>query len=444
MGRSSSGKTPALIGPWINQLTSRFKDRLIRVPLFFVAGALALSQVTLGIDRNVSEDALPHVLKTTVDSADSVLSTIAGGLITAVTLLLSLVLVSVQLASSQFSPRTVRDWIGDRTQQRTIGVVLGTVVFCLMALRETRASGDAFSLAPHISVLVAVALAVISLVAVVRSVDHLSNSMRIGSVARNLAADTREALRGLEDHLPIDANANDQVAAHNRLTSGTPLTAPTAGWVQRIDLDRLVSALPAHCHVSLLVGPGAFVFDGQPVAWVATDHELSDDITRTLFEIGDTRLVDHDVSYGLLQMSDIALRALSPGVNDPNTAADVIVYMGTVLLEAWRQHPATTHVEIDGRIVDLIVASHADYLNSAFAQILRYADDEFDVLATMHRTISTIASEAERRELPGPLEPLHEMLSEVETMVEQSSLTDRSRGRFDAAARPAVSGTAVA
>jgi len=423
---------------WRLRLVDRLADRLIVRPLLYVIAAIVLSQLTLAIDRDLNDDVLPSILETTVDSANSILSTVAGGLITAITLLLSLVLVTVQLASSQFSPRTLRDWIGDTTQQRTIGIALGTTVFCLLALRETRSFGESDSLAPHVSVLVAVLLAVVSLVAVVRSVDHLSHSMRIGSVARNLAFETLEALRRLDGEADISSRPvppDTTSGSHERGPcegNGTPLTAPTAGWVEAIDLDALRDRLDPNTHVALVVGPGAFVYEGQPLAWFDEDADLPTDLDDPVIAIGDTRLVAHDVSFGLLQMSDIALRAISPGVNDPNTAVDVVAHMGIVLLEAWSQPPAPSRLHLDDNItVDVVVATHADYLDRAFSQIVRYSPSEFEVLTAMRRTIETIIAERSRRDLPGPLEPLEEMLDEIRATVARSDLSPRDKARFD-------------
>lgn len=421
---------------WKRRFSERLDDRLLARPVMFVLLGVGLSQITLAIDRNLGDDALPAILETSVDSANSILSTIAGGLISAITLLLSLVLVTVQLASSQFSPRTLRDWIGDETQQRTIGIVLGTTVYCLLVLRESRSLGDSLTLAPHISVLVAVALAVVSLVAVVRSVDHLSYNMRIGSVARNIADETLGALRALGDNADLSADPTPgdprpSVEDMPALQDGSPMTAPTSGWIEQVDLESLTDMLPADAHMSLVVGPGAFVYEGQPLAWFADEANVPDRIDAPVIAIGDTRLVAHDVSFGLLQMSDIALRAISPGINDPNTAVDVVAHMGIVLLEAWSIPPSPSRLHLDNNVtVDVVAASHADYLDTAFSQILRYAPNEFAVLTALKRTLDTIISEVVRRGLPGPLEPLQQMRNEILETVQRSDLTQRDKSRF--------------
>ena len=120
----------------LRQLLDQARHRLLFLPLLFVVAGIALSQSMLRIDRSWGDDDVPDILRTTVDSARSILTAISGGLITSITLLLSMMLVAVQLASSQFSPRTLRNWIGDRSQQAAIGFVLGTTVYCLLILRR--------------------------------------------------------------------------------------------------------------------------------------------------------------------------------------------------------------------------------------------------------------------------------------------------------------------
>ena len=174
----------------IRQLLDQIRHRLLFLPVLFVIGAVVLSQLMLRLDDRLGDDDVPDFLRTTVDSARSILTAIAGGLITSITLLLSMMLVAVQLASSQFSPRTLRNWIGDRSQQAAIGFVLGTTVYCLLILRATRTFEDGDPLTPNASVLVAMVLGIGSLVAVVRSVDQLTNRLRIGSVASRILDDT--------------------------------------------------------------------------------------------------------------------------------------------------------------------------------------------------------------------------------------------------------------
>jgi uncharacterized membrane protein len=175
----------------LRQIADRMRHSLSFIPTMYVLGAIVLVQALLWIDRLLTTTELPDWFETTVESARAVFAAIAGGLITSTTLLLSMMLVAVQLASSQFSPRTLRNWLGNRNVQNAVGFVLGTTVFCLLALRSARSfDEDETAVVPHVTVLVAVALGVLSLVAVVRTVDHITHTMRVGSIAGRVTSET--------------------------------------------------------------------------------------------------------------------------------------------------------------------------------------------------------------------------------------------------------------
>ena len=419
------------------------QERIVVLPLVYVACALLLSQFTLGLDQSLGEDSLPAILLTTASSASSILSTIAGGLITAVTLLLSLVLVTVQLASSQFSPRTLPNWIGDRTQQRTIGMVLGTAVFCLVVLREIE-DGGASSFSPNISVLAAVVLTIVSLVAVVHAVDHLSNGMRVDSVARDLVEDSLAAIDQLEDRLalhdPTAAPATSS-GAERPPPGAKTICASESGWIQDIDIESITQLLPDDSTVVIAAATGSFVVRDQPLCWVehapagpALDPTAGadgiDEQVQQSFTIGTSRLVDNDVSFGLLQMSDIAVRALSPGINDPSTAADLVVHMGIVLVRLWECPEAVPQSKLNGVSVRAPVATHGDYLSTAFAQTMRYAKDDYEATAALIRTLLVLDSERIRRSMPGPAEPIESMLTELEEQITASELSEAGQRRL--------------
>ena len=412
----------------LRQFADRIRHRLSFVPMLYVGGAIVLVQALLLFDRTLNDQALPSWLETTVDSARAVFSTMAGGLITSITLLLSMMLVAVQLASTQFSPRTLRDWLGNRTLQHAIGLVLGTTVFCLLALRSTRDFGDDGDvIVPHVTVLVAVALGVLSLVAVVRSVDHLTQSVRVGSVADRVAAETIDVVDRVDDTVDdtVPGGQAPEVlpGTHPDLRGlvdvppgAAAVEAPVAGWIQQINTDALLDAIPESSTAFVSVSIGGFVPERAPLVWI--DPPPSDDDTARsnvldAFAVGDSRTMQQDVEFGLVQLTDIAVRALSPGVNDPTTACDVIVHIGDVLISIWaRQEPSTTRTR-DDRTVVLMRTRHVAYLDRALGPIRRYGRTDPEVMTTLLRTIILVRSETQRRGLPGPIEPLDNAIADT-------------------------------
>ena len=432
------GKTgPVMVR--LRQILDTLRYRLLFLPVLFVFGGIVLAQSMLWTDRSSDGSSLPEVMKTTVESARSILTAIAGGLITSITLLLSMMLVAVQLASSQFSPRTLRNWIGDRTQQAAIGFVLGTTVYCLLVLRTARTVTEGEPLTPHLSVLLAMVLGIGSLVAVVRSVDQLTNRLRIGSVASSILDETvgiierDERLTPNEDPTlvpsarPAEFEREADPPAHAH-----PVVAATAGWVQQVDVAVGLAAVPEGSTLYIPVSVGSFVFPDAPIAWIWPTPEDTEGCVEEVSKsiaLGDARTMQQDIGYGIVQMVDIALRALSPGVNDPNTASDMVVHLGVVMLKLWERPVAATREERDGRTVIRHDLDHRDYLHAAFDPIRIYGANDPGVASTVVRTLATLRSETERRELPGPVEPIDEVVHQMLDAVRASDLAGIDKDR---------------
>lgn len=425
----------------VRQVVDQVRHRLVFVPVLYVVAALVVSQVLLLVDRSLTDRSLPDWASTTVSSARSVFAAIAGGLITSITLLLSIMLVAVQLASSQFSPRTLRDWLGNRTLQHAVGIVLGTAVFCLLALRSTRDVGeDGDPLVPHITVLVAVTLGVVSLVAVVRAVDQVTDSLRVGSVASRVASGTvtvAGSVASEDQRLRRDVAPESGALADDgtlRVPPGAAaIEATRSGWIQQIDEDALLLAVPEGATAYVAVDLGGFVPEGVPLMWVAPPPDEDDPGRRRLVDavaVGDTRTMQQDVEFGIVQLTDIAVRALSPGVNDPSTAQDIIVHLGDVLLTVWEGEAPERTVRRDGRTVVRRRVDHASLLGSAVDPIRRYGRQDPDVLMSLAAMLRMLESETERRTLPGPLDPVRRALADVGEGADRSAWSAAERRRF--------------
>jgi uncharacterized membrane protein len=405
------------------QLGNRLRHRLSFIPGLYVIGAIVLVQVELLIDRALRDHDLPDILTTTVDSGRAVFTAIAGALITSITLLLSIMLITVQLASTQFSPRTLRNWLGNRQLQHTIGLTLGTSVFCLLGLRTTRSLGeDGGEIVPHITVITAVILGVAALFAVVGSVDHLTNSLRIGAVAQRLADETiaviesESEVRAGESPAVVPAREPRTLATDDLQVpdDATAVVTPTAGWVQQIDVATVLDAIGPGSTARIVVPLGGFATTDSPLLWMsAPDGNVDTDALLEGFALGDTRTMQQDVGFGLIQLTDIAVRALSPGINDPSTANDIIVHIGNVLTALWERPVASARTTDDGRTVISPQVEHADHLRRALDPIRRYGRADPLVTATLMRTLRSLRTEVVRRSLPGPIEPIETLIRDT-------------------------------
>lgn len=417
------------------------------IPGLYVVGAVIFAQLVLWIDRSVDDAWLPEYLTTSVGGARAMFGAIAGGLITSITLLLSMMLITIQLASVQFSPRSLRDWLGDRLLQHTVGLALGTTVFSLSAMRVARSIGEgdtATDVTPHLSVIVALLLAIIALFGVVRSVDHVTHSVRIGSVSRRIANETisivvaEDELRAgqYQSALPATAtpsagNSDPGVPEH-----AEPVVTDAAGWVQQIDDNSILQALPDGATGYVTAPLGGFLAAGSPLLWVDPPTDLDDEVRRQLknaFATGDSRTLQQDVSFGLMQLTDIAVRALSPGVNDPGTAVDIIVQLGNVLLAIWARPPSPSERSDDGRTLMRRQTTHDEHLRRSFEPIRRYGIADPQVLLGLVQQLRTMRAEIERRGLPGPIEPIDALLETISRTADRTTWSDAESDEIDEA-----------
>jgi uncharacterized membrane protein len=139
--------------------------------------------------------------------------------------------------------------------------------------------------------------------------------------------------------------------------------------------------------------------------------------------------MQQDVGYGIVQMVDIAVRALSPGVNDPNTASDLVAHLGVTALKLWERPIAPTRRELDGRTVIRRDLDHADYLHAAFDPIRLYGASDPGVASTVIRTLAMLRSEVVRRGLAGPLEPIDDVMQQMIAAVEATGLSDYDKAQ---------------
>lgn len=440
----------------VRQLIEDLRHRLSFLPIVAIVAAVVVSQITLSVDRGLGDVDLPAGFETSVESSRVVFATIAGALITTVTLLLSMMLVAIQLASSNFSPRTLRNWLADSTLRWSIAIALGTTVFCLMAL-PTVHDGDVER--PTVTLLGAVVLALLSLIMVISAVDHVAGSMQVGTVANRLVASTLHTLRQSREAFGShsDTSAPTGVDPGASIDGGEQPTAdavaiesPQTGFIQQIDEATLCAALPDGARVWLAVSHGDYVTTRLPLAYVSPDVDVdrvaeggSLSVAERVveaFAIGETRTMQQDVGLGVAQLSDIAVRALSSGINDPETASGIVLSMGEILRAIWSLDPVDAVIEREGRTIHRRIASHADMLRLCLDPIRRYGRADADVMTTMALTVGNLLSEVQRCELPGPVQPLVDYLADIETSADAGEWLDREVERLHAATRRSVDG----
>lgn len=331
------------MSPRASALSERLRGSLFLVPMIFVLAAVVLAGVTVAVDRELLEGPgeLPFVLTSTVDSARAVLGTIASATITVAGIAFSISLLVIQLASSQYSPRIVHGLLRDPFSKRVMGLVTGTFTYCLVVLRTVRGplEEDGTPVIPNLSVAIAVLLGIASILGIIAFIDHSAHWMDVSRILARATDDAIDAVRDLWDEpapeLPTGPVPEASVAH-------LAVTHDRSGWIQHVDLDDLAGAADEGGNVRLDTEVGRYAVPGTILCaiWpVPADPEEACAQARRAVVTGASRTSQHDVGYGVRQLADVALRALSPGINDPTTAQDAMFHAATVLGELLTRRP---------------------------------------------------------------------------------------------------------
>ncbi|HZD79584.1 MAG TPA: DUF2254 domain-containing protein [Actinomycetota bacterium] len=418
----------------LRTVIERFRGNLFFVPALFLTAAIALAEgaITLDVTLHRAAFQLPVGLASTVASARSLLGTVASATIAFAGIAFSVSLLMVQLASTQYSPRVIYGFLRDPFGKRVMGLVIGTFTFCLLVLLVVHApAGSGVPVVPQVSVLIAVVLGVSSIVAVVALISHGVISMQAGEIVRRITDEAREQIE--RECAPVAAPPRrlDRVVPDG---PGLIVRAPGDGWVQTVDIDRLLGAVPEGGVVRLETWPGAFVPEETPICTVWPMPEDVRATARTMeraFVIGRSRTMQQDLTFGIRQLVDIALRALSPGVNDPTTANSAIVHIGAVL-RSLLLHDLPSLVLTDGgrRVIRPREFEHRDYVALGFDEIRRAGAGQPAVAESLLQVLGMLAAALGTAGLRERIEPLRAQARLVVEVAERSDLPNADLDRI--------------
>jgi uncharacterized membrane protein len=396
----------------------RFRESLFFLPALIVLAGLGLALVVGDLNRWLrAEDwPLPAAVRMTPEAAVWFLSGVAGAMITTAGVVFSLTVVSLQLASGQFSPRVLRTFVRDRLSQVVIGTLVATFVYCTLVLRYTR-QDELF--APMLPIGIALLLVVVTVILIIAHLDHLARSLQVGEVLRRTSVESAAVIDEVSRETPEERpHAAVDVGA---LGAGLVVHAPRDGWVNQNPSRYLFAAVPPKTVVRLEMRGGAYVSEGQPLATLwpkPPDPGKATRLVASAVDVGDERTMQEDLDFGLRQLVDIGLRALSPAVNDPTTATEVVLRIGSVLRRLLVVDlPPEAVAGPEGRVLLRPWAlNHDEYVAHAFDE-LRLADPtQLRVATTMLRTLRMLivtVEEAGRPERAPALERQMRLLLDV-------------------------------
>ncbi|MEP6778582.1 MAG: DUF2254 domain-containing protein [Gemmatimonadaceae bacterium] len=366
----------------------------LTMALLAAAGALA----SVALDRVIGTEWVQNigwVWNGGPDGARSVLSTVAGSLMTVISIVFSLTITTLAQTSSHYGPRVLRNFTSNRGVQFTLGTFIATFVFCLLVLRTVRSVQES-PFVPYLSVNIGVLMTLVSLTVLIFFIHHIAQSIQ----AENLTADVGQAIiASLPELFPEQAEREAPRADVTNIEwkDAFQLTAQSTGYVQHVDIEGIVR-LATECAtvVRLHVRAGDFVWKGAPLIAVLNRERLSDETAERLvecFSTGHRRTPDEDIAYSVQQLVEIGAHGLSPGINEPFTALNSIDWLGAALAAvATREFPRVARYDDKGELrVIARVLAFPELVHTAFDQIRMYGSSNADVLLRMLEAIVGIA-----------------------------------------------------
>ncbi len=427
------------------------------VPGLLVLGAIGTALGSIRLDRRLGADVgdtIAWLWTGDPEGARALLSTLAGSIITVTGVVFSITMVALSLTANQFGPRILRSFMRDQGTQVALGTFTGTFVYCLLVLRAVRSDAVGVFI-PHLSVSLAVLFALLSVAVLIYFLHHVAMSMQpedlVHDVALEFAAAIRHAFPAREAAEP-GACADEAPRPPAPLERGAAVDAPDDGYLQTWAREQLLAiATQEDLVLKLFRKPGEFVFRGTPLlyAWPA-ERCRADAVSRLqgAAVLGIRRTSAQDVEYSAQQLVEIAVRSLSPGINNPSTAKISLDWLGAGLLEAaQRARPACLARDADGkpRVLEPRTG-FADLADIAFNQIRQYGAGNLTVAARMLETMISIAAvvhrdadrQSLRRHVEWTAEAAHTALRDARDRAAIQALRERAREVLEGPVPPAA------
>jgi len=379
----------ARLRAWIEALGDQFWLR----PALTIILAVVLGIVAVWLDRTVlaAYDFTSGAWGYSggAEGARALLSAVASSTIGVAGTTFSITIAALSLASGQMGPRLLRNFVRDSRNQIALGIFLGTFAYALIVLRTVRTVQES-AFVPHLAVSGAILLAFVCLGTLVWFVHHIATSINVETVVDAVLRDLCAAV----ESRTLDAA---DITRPNEIPKGAGVTVTGSGYLQAVDTDSLADWAAEHgVVIDLSIRPGDYVPTGAPVATMSSAVDGASNALDRALTFGRRPAALQDIEYSIRQLSEIAVRALSPGINDPFTAASVLDHLGDVLCRVAPRHLPTGAVERDSRIV--LVRSVTDYdglCDAMFHMIRQNGAGSVHVLARMLDVFAKVA-EVER------------------------------------------------
>ncbi len=439
-------KVPSVVRARLDTLRDGLRTQLWPVPLVGIVLGLALGVALPALDRHYDSELSTGVASYLFEGGPSAARTLLGAVvsstITVTSLTFSLTVVTLQLASSQFSPRLLRTFSRDRFVHFTLALFLATFTYALTVLRTVRDETDSRGVfVPQLSVSVSLLMCLASVVGLVVFLAHLARQIRVETMLVQVHGDATDALRRILPRLE-DGDGGPELGP-DPPTDAVPVLSPSSGFLLTLDNDVLLQAAVEADGILLIdQAPGSSLVAGTPVGvgW-AREGTLDDEAGQRLRDgvagaivTGTERTAVQDVGYGLQQLTDVCVKALSPGINDPTTAIHALGHTAALLCELAGRDLAPRLVDDDQGELRVIVrhADFAEMLEAAVGPPRRYGASDPFVLGRLFGVLREL-SWCSRR--PGQREVIAGQLDRLRATAFAQDFDDTERAELVALAQ---------
>lgn len=411
------------------------------IPALMTVAAIGLSYGLVAVDSALREarvDEIEPLWTGGAEAARQLLATIAQSMITVAGVVFSITIVVLTLASSQFGPRLLRNFMRDRGNQLVLGTFVATFTYSLLVLRAIRGA-DGGEFVPHVSITVGIGLALISVGVLIYFIHHVSAAIQAPSVIDSVATELDQSIDRL-----FPERLGQSVAQPNSHEENIPpdfdrracsIPASQSGYLQFIEIDRLMQlAVDEDLFLRLEYRPGHFIVEGSYLAKVWPGEKIDEHLSQRIvaaFNLGIQRTPTQDVEFAIDQLVEVAVLALSPSMNDPFTAMNCIDQLGVALCRlAEREMPSPYRYDSDKKLrVVAPAVTFAGVLDAGFNQIRQYGRSSAPVTIRLLETLAILAARARREG------DLHAIAQQAE-FIQRGSLTlPEERDRKDATRR---------
>ena len=402
------------------------------LPSVMVVLAIVLGAVMIWLDSGPGAEILDGIgwyQKSKPEGAREVLSAIAGSMITVAGVVFSITIVAISFAANQYGPRILTNFMGDRGNQVTLGTFIATFVYSIVVLRTIYGGDDDF--VPQLAVLVAMLLALCSIIVLIYFIHHVPRSIHINTITSQVG---RQLIESIDKSFPAclgdppdqsDAQkAEFARAAEAAFADGAAreIDCNANGYLQAIDEDRLMETA---CDHGLLIcvkrSPGHYVYRGRTIALASPADRVTDKVAdeiRASWSAGSSRTPDQDLLFLVDELVEIAARALSTGVNDPYTAMTCMDWLAAAAAEMTRrQQPSPYRLDGQGRFRVLApIGSLEMHLERGFGRLRPYAASDVNAAAHFVSRLRSLASKCRSAEQLQALSHEVEALSALATL----------------------------